>query len=56
MPKGSTIPVYFHREQLEFRPRYEWVGGARTEHPEKIGLNVRAVLEGIAAGLRKTSG
>lgn len=28
------IPVYFHPEQLEFKPKYEWALGNRIKHPE----------------------
>lgn len=29
-----TIPCFFHKEQLLFKPKYEWVLGARIKHPE----------------------
>jgi len=28
------IPVFFHKEQLKFHPKYEWALGNRIEHPE----------------------
>lgn len=28
------IPVFFHPEQLEFKPKYEWALGHRIKHPE----------------------
>lgn len=38
MPKPdrpeSTIPVYFHDAQLDFKPRYEWAFGEKIAHPE----------------------
>lgn len=31
----QTCPCFFHREQLTFRPRYEWALGKRIKHPER---------------------
>lgn len=28
------IPIFFHHEQLEFKPKYEWALGHRIKHPE----------------------
>lgn len=30
----SSIPCYFHKEQLGFKPVYEWAMGQRIDHPE----------------------
>lgn len=35
MPNKPTIECFFHRDQLSFRPRYEWALGQRIAHPEK---------------------
>lgn len=29
-----VVPVYFHEQQLEFKPRYEWALGEKIAHPE----------------------
>ena len=30
----SPVPCYFHKEQLGFKPVYEWAMGQRIDHPE----------------------
>lgn len=30
----TKIPIYFNKNQLLFRPKYEWVLGKRIKHPE----------------------
>jgi acetoin utilization deacetylase AcuC-like enzyme len=31
---GAPIPCFFHSDQLDFKPRYEWAFGEKIEHPE----------------------
>lgn len=31
----TRIPAFFHPDQLDFRPRYEWAFGRKIEHPER---------------------
>jgi len=31
---SKKIPVFFHEEQLHFKPLYEWAFGDKIEHPE----------------------
>jgi acetoin utilization deacetylase AcuC-like enzyme len=31
---SAKIPVFFHRNQLSFKPLYEWAFGEKIEHPE----------------------
>lgn len=31
---STKFPVFFHKEQLEFHPKYEWALGNRIKHPE----------------------
>lgn len=44
----TPTPAFFHPEQLEFKPAYEWAFGARIEHPETT-----ARAENILAALAK---
>lgn len=30
----AKIPIYFHHQQLDFAPKYEWALGNRIKHPE----------------------
>ncbi len=34
MSKKNKIPVFFHKSQLDFHPKYEWALGNRIKHPE----------------------
>ncbi len=43
----GPIPCFFHPEQLDFKPRYEWAFGERIDHPETT-----ARAENILAALR----
>jgi acetoin utilization deacetylase AcuC-like enzyme len=29
-----SIPIFFHKDQLDFHPKYEWALGNRIDHPE----------------------
>ena len=35
MADARQVPAYFHRDQLSFRPQYEWAFGNKIEHPER---------------------
>ena len=30
----NKIPIFFHSNQIEFKPKYEWALGNRIKHPE----------------------
>lgn len=47
----EPVPVFFHREQLLFKPRYEWAFGERVDHPETT-----ARAESIVASLAEAEG
>lgn len=44
-------PVFFHAEQLAFKPRYEWAFGQRIDHPETTARaeSILTALQGDAA-------
>jgi len=47
----DPVRVWFHRDQLRFKPRYEWAFGERIDHPETT-----ARAESILASLREATG
>lgn len=47
----EPVPVYFHPEQLSFKPMYEWAFGERIDHPETT-----ARAESIMRALRESEG
>lgn len=44
---SARVPAFFHPEQLDFRPRYEWALGRKLAHPERTERadNILAALE-----------
>lgn len=42
------IPVFFHPEQLAFKPRYEWAFGERIDHPETTA-RAESILRAVQA-------
>lgn len=50
VPPDPT-PVWFHPDQLRFKPRYEWAFGERIDHPETT-----ARAESILSALRDDGG
>ena len=46
----STLPdpvrVWFHPDQLRFKPRYEWAFGERIDHPETTA-RAESILEAL---------
>ncbi|MEZ4472663.1 MAG: hypothetical protein R3F60_18140 [bacterium] len=47
-----SVPVFFHPEQLDFKPLYEWAFGRRIKHPETNARAARIVAAIEAAGSR----
>ena len=47
---GSPTPCFFHPDQLDFKPRYEWAFGEKIAHPETT-----ARADGILAALEARS-
>ncbi len=43
-----TLPVFFHRRQLEHKPVYEWAMGERLPHPETT-YRAETILKAIEA-------
>ncbi len=43
----DRIPAFFHKQQLEFKPVYEWAMGKRIDHPETTARaeNILAALQ-----------
>jgi acetoin utilization deacetylase AcuC-like enzyme len=48
---SEPVPVWFHPDQLQFKPRYEWAFGERIDHPETT-----ARAESIVEALRDAPG
>jgi acetoin utilization deacetylase AcuC-like enzyme len=44
----TATPVFFHSDQLEFKPKYEWAFGERIDHPETTA-RAESILTALAA-------
>ena len=44
-----TIPCFFHEDQLEFKPRYEWAFGEKITHPETTA-RAESILAALGRG------
>ncbi|MFH2201999.1 MAG: histone deacetylase family protein [Elusimicrobiota bacterium] len=54
MSTHKSIPVFFHKDQLEHKPLYEWSFGERLNHPEttKRAESIVAALQADAGRYR----